>query len=137
MKRVLLVVLAALLLAAGIGHFVIPDRFMAIMPPYLPWHYELVLITGVLEIAGGLGLLIPRTRKAAAWGCSGCCWRCGRPTSTTRWRRCRSRGCRRRRQRCGCACRCSWCCWRGRGGTRAIHRRSRSGNTNSRAVTSG
>lgn len=67
-KRVLLVVLAALLLAAGIGHFVIPDRFMAIMPPYLPWHYELVLITGVLEIAGGLGLLLPRTRKAAAWG---------------------------------------------------------------------
>lgn len=67
-KRVLLVVLAALLIAAGVGHFVIPDRFMAIMPPQLPWHYELVLITGVLEIAGGLGLLVPRTRKAAAWG---------------------------------------------------------------------
>ncbi|WAS97313.1 DoxX family protein [Nannocystis punicea] len=67
-KRVLSIVLAAVMLAAGVGHFVIPDRFMAIMPPYLPWHYELVLLTGALEIAGGLGLSIPRTRKVAAWG---------------------------------------------------------------------
>jgi uncharacterized membrane protein len=67
-KRALSIVLAAVMLAAGVGHFVIPDRFMAIMPPYLPWHHELVLLTGALEIAGGIGLLVPRTREAAAWG---------------------------------------------------------------------
>jgi uncharacterized membrane protein len=52
----------------GVQHFITPQIFMDIMPPYLPWHFELVLISGAFEIAGGLGLLIPRTRKAAAWG---------------------------------------------------------------------
>ena len=38
------------------------------MPPYLPWHYELVLISGVFEILGGVALLIPRLQVVAAWG---------------------------------------------------------------------
>jgi uncharacterized membrane protein len=41
---------------------------MAIMPPYIPWHAELVYASGVFEILGGLGLLLPATRRAAAWG---------------------------------------------------------------------
>lgn len=67
-KRVFLVLLAAVMLTAGVAHFVMPEVYMAIMPPYLPWHRELVLVSGALEIAGGLGLLLPATRKAAAWG---------------------------------------------------------------------
>lgn len=38
------------------------------MPPYLPWHLELVYLSGVFEILGGLGLLIPRVSRVAAWG---------------------------------------------------------------------
>ncbi len=38
------------------------------MPPYLPWHLPQVRVSGVCEILGGAGLLVPRTRRAAAWG---------------------------------------------------------------------
>jgi uncharacterized membrane protein len=39
-----------------------------IMPDYLPRHHELVLLSGLAEIAGGVGVLVPQTRRAAAWG---------------------------------------------------------------------
>jgi uncharacterized membrane protein len=52
---------------AGIMHFVIPRTYAAIMPDYLPAHRELVYASGVAEIAGGAGVLHPRTREAAAW----------------------------------------------------------------------
>lgn len=57
-----------LFIAAGVLHFVRPGFYLKIMPPYLPWHYELVLISGVLEILGGAALLIPRLQVYAAWG---------------------------------------------------------------------
>jgi len=38
------------------------------MPDYLPWHLELIYISGVFEILGGIGLMIPTTRKLAGWG---------------------------------------------------------------------
>lgn len=60
--------LGVLFVAAGANHFRAPDFYVKIMPPYLPWHYELVLISGAFEILGGIGLLIPRTQVAAAWG---------------------------------------------------------------------
>ena len=52
----------------GVLHFVKPAPFLAIMPPALPWHLELVYVSGFFEILGGVGLLWTRTRKAAAWG---------------------------------------------------------------------
>jgi uncharacterized membrane protein len=63
--------LALLFVAAGVNHFVNPDFYTKIMPPYLPRHYELVLLSGVFEVLGGVGLLIPRFRRAAAWGLIG------------------------------------------------------------------
>ncbi len=41
---------------------------MRIMPDYLPWHLQLILISGAAEILGGIGLLVQRTRRFAAWG---------------------------------------------------------------------
>ena len=38
------------------------------MPPYLPAHRELVYLSGVFEILGGIGLLIPGLRRFAGWG---------------------------------------------------------------------
>ena len=53
---------------AGALHFVSPETYERIMPPYLPLHRELVYLSGALEIAGGLGLLHERTRPAAGIG---------------------------------------------------------------------
>ena len=62
------VLFAVLFVAAGTLHFVIPAVYLRIMPPYLPWHQALVLVSGAAEVLGGVGLLVPWTRRAAAWG---------------------------------------------------------------------
>ncbi|HYW13031.1 MAG TPA: DoxX family protein [Longimicrobium sp.] len=62
------IVLATLFVFAGTLHFIIPDQYAAVMPPALPMHRALVFISGVAEIAGGIGLLVPRTRRAAGIG---------------------------------------------------------------------
>jgi len=38
------------------------------VPPYIPWSLAMVQISGVCEIVGGIGLLLPQVRRAAAWG---------------------------------------------------------------------
>ena len=60
--------MAALYLSAGVMHFGNPWFFVQIMPPYLPWHWEIVYVSGVIEIALGLALLVPATQRLAAWG---------------------------------------------------------------------
>jgi uncharacterized membrane protein len=55
-------------LTAGVAHFVLTRAYERIIPAWLPGHHALVLISGVAEMAGGLGLLFPPTRRAAAWG---------------------------------------------------------------------
>lgn len=67
-KRVAWAVLAFFMVFMGVLHFAVPVFFVRAMPPALPWPLELVYVSGVCEIAGGLGLLIPRLRVAAAWG---------------------------------------------------------------------
>jgi len=51
---------------AGVMHFVIPRAYAAIVPPQLPNRRAVVYASGVAEIAGGAGVLHPRTRKAAS-----------------------------------------------------------------------
>ena len=68
LKLVMKWLLGVLFIAQGVNHFVSTDFLVRIMPPYLPWHYELVLLSGVFEMLGGIGLLIPRLQVAAAWG---------------------------------------------------------------------
>jgi uncharacterized membrane protein len=60
--------LAAMFVLTGVAHFVPPlrDNLIAIVPPRLPAPGLLVSITGVLEILGAVGLLVPVTRVAAA-----------------------------------------------------------------------
>jgi uncharacterized membrane protein len=53
---------------AGFLHFVRPAPYLAIVPPWIPWRLAMVDISGAAEIAGGIGLLIPAVRRAAAWG---------------------------------------------------------------------
>jgi len=60
--------LAVLFVGAGIMHFVKTGMYVAIVPSFLPDPRLLVQISGVAEILGGVGLLVPQTRQAAAWG---------------------------------------------------------------------
>lgn len=52
----------------GIAHFVIPDLFMAIMPPYIPYPLLCIYITGAFEILGACALLIKPLRNLAGYG---------------------------------------------------------------------
>lgn len=61
-------ILAAAFLAAGTLHLVAPAAFLAIMPDWVPAARVTVLTTGIAEIAGAVGLMIPRLRRAAGVG---------------------------------------------------------------------
>ena len=63
-----LALLALLFCGAGVLHFVAPSAYQRIIPTWLPAPALLVALSGVAEIAGGIGLLIPATRLAAGWG---------------------------------------------------------------------
>ena len=63
-----LYLLAALFAGAGVLHFVHPATYLRIMPPALPAPRLLVGLSGVAEVVGGLGLLLPATQRGAAWG---------------------------------------------------------------------
>jgi uncharacterized membrane protein len=60
--------LAAFMVAIGVAHFADPEPFVRIVPPYLPAPYALVLISGAFEVLGGLGLLVPATRRFSSLG---------------------------------------------------------------------
>ena len=60
-------IVGPLFVVAGVLHFVLPDSYEAVMPPYLPAQRELVYASGVAEIAGGAALMHLRTRRWAGW----------------------------------------------------------------------
>jgi uncharacterized membrane protein len=67
-KRILLWVMGGFYVLAGINHFRNPDFYLPMMPAYLPAHLELIYVSGVAEILLGVAVLVPRTRRLAAWG---------------------------------------------------------------------
>lgn len=65
--RVILCCLAApLYIGAGILHFASTETFAKIVPPFIPKHRLVVYLSGIAEIAGGIGLLVPQTRRKAS-----------------------------------------------------------------------
>ncbi len=67
MKTALRWLLTAFMVAAGANHFIGPEPYVAMMPAVLPAPLALVYISGVAEILGGLGLILPATRRLTAW----------------------------------------------------------------------
>ena len=64
-------VLALLYAAAGCLHLAVPEPFLSITPTWVPWPEEVVLWTGIAEIAGAIGLIQPISaplRRYAAYG---------------------------------------------------------------------
>ena len=62
------VLFAAFFIFGGFNHFRDPGFYLQIMPPWIPWHLELIYVTGVMEIVLGALFLIPRFTRPAAWG---------------------------------------------------------------------
>ena len=58
---------AMFFIVAGTFHFLKPEMYLQIMPPYFPAPQLLVAVSGAAEIAGGIGLLIRPLRQAAGW----------------------------------------------------------------------
>jgi uncharacterized membrane protein len=63
-----LALLACLFVVGGLMHFVRPNLYQSIVPPWLPNAPLLVAVSGICEIMGGVGVLLPATRRAAGWG---------------------------------------------------------------------
>jgi len=60
--------IALLFAAAGTAHFVWPEPFVRIVPPYLPAPRTLVYGSGAAELLGAIGILVPGLRGYAGWG---------------------------------------------------------------------
>jgi uncharacterized membrane protein len=67
-KRFALITLALFFILAGANHFANTDFYLRLMPDYLPAHLELVYVSGLFEIAGGVGVLVPYFRSIAGCG---------------------------------------------------------------------
>ena len=57
--------LALLFLFTGLGHFVNPTPMAAMLPPWVPGRVTIIYVTGLLEWAGAVGLLVPRWSRTA------------------------------------------------------------------------
>lgn len=68
MPRQPLLIIALFFVSGCIAHFVVTDFFVMAMPDYLGYHRELVIISGIFELLGGLGILLPQTRLWAGYG---------------------------------------------------------------------
>src|ERR1700733_456287 len=61
--------LANLFIGAGVNHFLMPRVYEKIVPPQLRGHAKLIVqVSGVAEIAGGVGVLVPSTRRLSGLG---------------------------------------------------------------------
>jgi uncharacterized membrane protein len=66
-KTILRIISALAMVAIGAKHFTDPEPFVRIVPHFLPHPFSLVYASGFFEVLGGVGLLIPRFSRAAAW----------------------------------------------------------------------
>lgn len=62
------IVLALVFILAGVVHLLRPDIYRPIMPRWLPAHDLLIMVSGVGQLIGGVGLLVPRIRRHASVG---------------------------------------------------------------------
>jgi uncharacterized membrane protein len=68
LKRIGLILVFLWFLFGGVAHFSLTQVEMRIVPPVIPWPRAAVLVSGVFELLGAVGILIPMTRRAAGIG---------------------------------------------------------------------
>ncbi len=65
--RILRQLVGPFFVVAGALHFVIPRTYKRIIPPWVPTPEAMVYASGVAEIAGGIGMMVPARRRLAGW----------------------------------------------------------------------
>lgn len=60
--------LALLFIVSGAYHFISVETYLGMMPAYVPYPRAAIYLSGAAEVLGGIGVLLPRWQKAAAWG---------------------------------------------------------------------
>jgi uncharacterized membrane protein len=68
LQKVIIHALGYFYLVAGINHFLTPDLYLPLIPPFFSYPESINVLAGVAEILLGLGVLYFPTRKRAAWG---------------------------------------------------------------------
>jgi uncharacterized membrane protein len=66
-RALALITLSIFFVLAGANHFMNPAFYVGIMPAWLPAHLELVYLSGALEVAGGVAVLLPTVRVLAGY----------------------------------------------------------------------
>lgn len=61
------IAMAAMLVTTGAAHFVFAKGMTLMLPDFIPYRFELVYFTGVIEMMAAIGLLLPKYRKLTAW----------------------------------------------------------------------
>ena len=67
-KYILIIISSVFYVIVGIKHFIDPNYFLAIVPPFLPYQLELVYVSGFFEILFGIMILIPKYRYLGSIG---------------------------------------------------------------------
>ena len=65
LRKVMRWIMAAFYIVAGVGHVLRPDAFLPIVPGWVPFPREVILFTGLCELAGAIALLTTRLRALA------------------------------------------------------------------------
>ncbi|MCW3075414.1 MAG: hypothetical protein JWO32_23 [Bacteroidetes bacterium] len=67
LRKGLLIVMVVLYILAGCNHFINSEFYLKIMPSYIPYHFVLIVASGIIEIILGILLIFNKTRSVAAW----------------------------------------------------------------------
>lgn len=59
--------MSIMLVFTGVAHFIYPEGMVLMLPDFIPFKTEMIYLTGVVEIAGAIGLLIPKIQKLSSW----------------------------------------------------------------------
>lgn len=61
------IAMSAMLVLTAVGHFLFTRGMAMMLPDFVPYRIELVYLTGIIELAAAIGLLLPKYSKATAW----------------------------------------------------------------------
>ena len=68
MKNLNAYIIGLIYICAGIAHFTNSEFYIQMMPSYLPYHWELVLASGITEVILGIGVVFKKYRNLCLWG---------------------------------------------------------------------
>lgn len=61
------IAMSAMLVLTAVGHFLFTRGMAMMLPDFIPYRIELVYLTGFIELAAAIGLLLPKYSKTTAW----------------------------------------------------------------------